>query len=126
MNKKWFLVAVVVGCVAAALAVAAGAFAAHALGSVLEPKALAWVETAARYQFYHALALLVCAVLGKVLECSLAVAISCFALGIVCFSGSLYVLALSGSKSLVYLTPLGGLLFIVGWLVLAVSLVRRA
>ena len=108
--------------------VALGAFGAHALKSRLAPEMLAVFEVGVRYHVYHALALFVVGWLrtlrpGAALSMSatdnaatiLDVAGWCFAAGILLFSGSLYAYALTGSKALVMITPLGGLLFIVGW-----------
>lgn len=95
------------------LAVGLGAFGAHALKSRLSPEMLAIFETGVKYQVYHALALLLLAALrgpGK--------AAWCFTAGIVIFSGSLYLLALTGTRKWGAVTPIGGLLFLVGWLIL--------
>jgi uncharacterized membrane protein YgdD (TMEM256/DUF423 family) len=112
---------VAAGAVNAAIAVAAGAFGAHALRERLDARAFEVYETASRYQIYHALAMLLCGVL----------AISgartsgwMFQGGIVLFSGSLYVLALTDLKALGAVTPFGGLAFIAGWVWLAISAVR--
>ncbi len=85
---------------------------------------LAVFRTAARYQFYHALALLLVAVLAAQLgpRRGLRWAAALFTAGIVLFSGSLYGLALSGLRWLGAITPLGGLAFLLGWAVLAVAL----
>jgi uncharacterized membrane protein YgdD (TMEM256/DUF423 family) len=103
------------------VAVAAGAFGAHALRQRLEPRALEIFETAARYQMYHALAMVLCGVIA-VRGASTAGWI--MQLGIVIFSGSLYVLALTGVKGLGAITPIGGLAFLVGWALLAWSAYR--
>ena len=106
------------GAVLAALAVAAGAFAAHGLRTRLTPELLAIFETGARSQMYHALGLLaVACVVGR--APGAAAAGWCFVAGVVLFSGSLYALALSGARWLGAVTPLGGLAFLAGWLVLA-------
>lgn len=102
--------------------VAAGAFGAHALKARLDPDALAIFDTAARYQMLHALALLGSAWAahqwpGRAARASAL----CFAAGIVLFSGSLYVLSLSGIRWLGAITPIGGLLLMVGWLALALA-----
>ena len=101
-----------IGAVNAAIAVAAGAFGAHGLRERLDARALQIFETAAQYQMYHALALVLCGVIatrgattaGWILQ-----------VGIVVFSGSLYALALTGVKGLGAITPLGGVAFLVGW-----------
>jgi uncharacterized membrane protein YgdD (TMEM256/DUF423 family) len=104
------------------LAVAAGAFGAHALRARLEPDLLAVFETGARYQMYHALALYVAAFLGRDEECVWATRAGwCFIVGTVLFSGSLYALALSGTRALGAITPLGGVAFLAGWLSLALA-----
>jgi len=115
---KAFLVA---GSLAAALAVVLGAFGAHALKARLGADLLAVWRTAVEYHFYHALALLA---VGLLLlhfpaESALRWAGLAFAVGLLLFSGSLYVLALSGLRWLGAVTPLGGLAFIAGWLALA-------
>jgi uncharacterized membrane protein YgdD (TMEM256/DUF423 family) len=116
------------GAVSALLAVAAGAFGAHALRGRLASDLLEVFETAARYQMYHALALLV---LGLVLSrlsvgggAWLGAAGWLFLAGTLLFSGSLYALALSGARWLGAVTPLGGLAFLAGWAALAVGVWR--
>lgn len=93
------------------------AFATHALKEQLSERALEIFETAARYQMYHALALLLVALLLSNTEPqpSLVVAGWAFIIGIAVFSGSLYVLSLTDIKVLGAITPLGGLAFIIGW-----------
>lgn len=103
------------------LSVAFGAFGAHALRARLDSQALAVFETAVQYQFHHSLALLAVALLmlqhpGSALLRSSAVL---FTLGIVVFSGSLYLLSFTGLRWLGAITPLGGLAFIAGWACLA-------
>ena len=111
------------GSISGAIAVAAGAFGAHALKERLSDKALSIFETGARYQMYHALAIVLCAVLaGSVTGARTAGWL--FQAGIVVFSGSLYALALSDVKVLGAITPLGGLAFIAGWVWLAISALR--
>jgi len=101
---------------AAGFAVAAGAFGAHALRDALPADALAVFETAARYQMYHALALLA---IGVLLERGPARLLrwsgGAFLAGILVFSGSLYLLALTGHRWLGAITPLGGVAFLLGW-----------
>ena len=113
------------GALSAFLAVAAGAFGAHALRVRLAPDLLAVFETAARYQMYHALGLVAVAWAaarwpGGLVEW----AGWLFVAGTVLFSGSLYGLALTGVRWLGAITPLGGVAFLVGWLCLALA-VRR-
>lgn len=106
------------------LSVAAGAFASHALKDKLSERALAIFETADRYQIYHALALLLVALLINQTESShpsLVIAGWAFIIGIIIFSGSLYALSLTDIKVLGAITPVGGLAFIIGWGALAYS-----
>jgi uncharacterized membrane protein YgdD (TMEM256/DUF423 family) len=118
-------VLIAAGAIDGALAVAAGACGALGLRERLEPRALEVFETAARYQMYHALAIVLCGLLaasGAVTGARTAGWI--LQAGIVVFSGSLYALALTDVKVLGAITPLGGLAFIVGWIWLAVSALR--
>jgi len=110
----------VAGALLAALATIAGAFGAHALKGSLTPVALAAFETAVRYQFFHALALLVIAVLlERPRHAAVAGAAWTMLLGIVFFSGSLYLLTLTPMRWPGPFTPVGGLCFVIGWLALA-------
>ena len=98
------------------LSVAAGAFASHALKERLSERALEIFETGAKYQMYHALALLgVALLLSQEAQTPLIVAGFAFVTGIIIFSGSLYGLSFSGIKWLGAITPLGGVAFLVGW-----------
>lgn len=104
------------------LSVAAGAFASHALRERLSERSLLIFETGARYQMYHALALLAVAILLLRIEPpppSLVASGWLFIIGIAIFSGSLYALSLTGVKYLGAITPLGGAAFIAGWCALA-------
>lgn len=104
------------GAVLAALAVAAGAFGAHALRTRLDAGALATFETAARYQMYHALALILAGWQGERSPPGAARAAAiAFVAGIALFSGSLYALVLLGMPWLGAVTPLGGVCFLAGW-----------
>jgi uncharacterized membrane protein YgdD (TMEM256/DUF423 family) len=114
------------GALSGFVAVAAGAFGAHALRARLTPDLLAVFETGARYQMYHALALLAVALLALPAadtpsETWVRAAGWCFVAGTVVFSGSLYVLALTGTRWLGAVTPLGGVAFLAGWLCLALA-----
>ena len=117
MDRLFFGLAALFG----ALAVALGAFGAHALESRLSEAMLATFETGVRYNFYHALALVAVVVaVNRWPNSSLpTVAGWLFVAGIVIFSGSLYILALSGVRWLGAITPIGGVAFIAGWLCLA-------
>lgn len=108
------------GCAFALTAVAAGAFGAHALRARLAEDMLAVWETAARYQTYHALALLGVALASARWPAGQWSAAGwLFTAGIVVFSGSLYLLALTGVRWLGAVTPIGGACFLAGWAVLA-------
>jgi uncharacterized membrane protein YgdD (TMEM256/DUF423 family) len=95
------------------IAVAAGAFAAHGLRASFDASALGWVETASRYQLWHALAFLGVALLPT--HWLVPIAGWLFLTGIILFSGSLYVLALTGVRAVAVVTPIGGLALIAGW-----------
>ena len=110
------------GALSGAIGVAAGAFGAHALRARLEPRMLEVFETGARYQMYHALALVAAAwVAQRWPGMAGTVAGWLFVAGTVLFSGSLYAMALSGVRALGAITPLGGVCFIAGWVLLAVA-----
>lgn len=110
------------GCVFALAGVAAGAFGAHALRDMLPQSLLAIFETGVRYQMYHAFALLATAVIAaRRASRGVAAAGWLFTAGIVVFSGSLYLLAVTGVRWLGAITPLGGVAFLLGWLLLATS-----
>lgn len=103
-----------------AIATACGAFGAHALRSHLAPERLQLWETAVRYQFLQSLGLLAVGLAMRTTDGSLLhLAAALLFIGVVLFSGSLYLLALGGPRPLGVLTPLGGLAWIGGWLVFA-------
>jgi len=105
-----------------ALAVAAGAFGAHALRDRMEPASLNTFETAVRYQLVHTIALIVAAQRGAQHPSRAAsLAGGLFLAGILLFSGSLYALAFGAPHATGVITPVGGLAFIAGWVALAVS-----
>ncbi len=120
----------VTGCISAALSVVAGAFGAHSLRASLTADMLDVFETACRYQMYHALALLFLSLVSTRLEAGrekfLRVAAACFVAGTLLFSGSLYVYVLSGARWAVFLTPIGGVLFVAGWLTSAFVVRKKA
>jgi uncharacterized membrane protein YgdD (TMEM256/DUF423 family) len=110
----------VIGSVSAFVAVALGAFAAHALKARLDAGTLATFEIGVRYQMVHALALLAVAWAQTRWPGTLTIAAGwLFIAGTLLFSGSLYLLVLSGARWLGAVTPLGGLAFLAGWLCLA-------
>jgi len=116
MDKTFLLL----GAVAAFLAVTLGAFGAHALRGRLSPDMLAVFQTGVQYHVYHALALiLVSAIMGRMSGWLIQTAGWCFVAGIVLFSGSLYLLAATGVTVVGAITPIGGLAFLIGWACLA-------
>lgn len=118
MDRRFFLF----GACSAFLAVAAGAFGAHALRTHLSPDLLVLFDTGARYQMYHALALLAVAwAASRWPGVAVRTAGWAFVAGTVLFSGSLYALALTGERWLGAITPLGGAAFLAGWAALAIS-----
>ena len=119
------------GAAAGALAVILGAFGAHALKDRLEPGSLASFETGVRYQFYHALALLLIGLLMQFVSASaLRASAVCMIVGTLLFSGSIYLLStrdllpLGEMRFLGPVTPLGGVLLIVGWLLMLMAFLR--
>lgn len=116
-----------IGALSAGLAVAAGAFGAHALRAKVEPRLLEVFETGARYQMYHALALFAVAWLmgqgGRAVGPASAAG-WCFVAGTLLFSGSLYAMTFTGIRALGAITPLGGVGFIAGWVLLAIAASR--
>ena len=117
MDRLFF----VIGSVSAGVAVALGAFGAHALKARLSPEMLAAYDTGVRYQMFHALALLAVAWAGTRWPNSAAISASgwLFVAGTLLFSGSLYALSLSGVRGLGAITPIGGLAWLLGWAALA-------
>lgn len=109
--SRWLSIAAING----AIAVSAGAFAAHGLKPILSADLLETFKTGAQYQLIHALAIAICAHSGR----KMGRAAPLFLFGIVLFSGSLYALALTGNRMLGIVTPFGGVCFIAGWLLLA-------
>ncbi|MDP2246450.1 DUF423 domain-containing protein [Pseudomonas sp.] len=118
MARLWLLLSALAGFTGVAL----GAFAAHGLKSRLSPEYLAVFQTGSHYQLIHALALLGVALLALQAPSRLVnLAGGCFALGILLFSGSLYLLTLSGITGLGIITPFGGMAFLGGWLCLGLA-----
>jgi len=120
---------IIAGAINAFLAVAFGAFGAHALKEKLSEKYLAIWETAVQYQMYHAIGLIVIGILmsptiiGHVSQLSWAGYL--MLAGIVIFSGSLYVLSLSGIGILGAITPIGGVAFLIAWVLVIVAVVKH-
>ena len=122
MDRTFLLI----GALAAFLGVALGAFGAHALRARLSPQSLEVFETGVRYQMYHAFAILIVALaLVRLDGWIVRTAGWLFTVGIVLFSGSLYVVALSGIRAFGAITPVGGLAFLAGWGLLVWAAVAR-
>ena len=123
MDRTFLLIGAVLGF----LGVTFGAFGAHALRGRLSPEMLAVFETGVRYQMYHTFAvLIVAAAIGRIGDASLLVLAGWFFFaGILLFSGSLYALALTGVGIWGAVTPVGGLLFLIGWACLVVFGIAR-
>ena len=118
-----------VGALFAFLGVALGAFGAHALRTRITPRDLEIFDVAVRYQLTHAMALLITGLIlwWRGLDVSRLLVITpwLFTAGIILFSGSLYVLVLTGKRWLGAVTPMGGVLFLAGWLLLALALWQK-
>ena len=126
--QKIFLL---IGTILAGLAVALGAFGAHGLKRLVDAETVGIYQTGVQYQMYHALALLALGILGdRISNQFLGYAGFLFIAGIVLFSGSLYLIAsLKAMNKVVVpavgiMTPVGGLLFIVGWIMLLIAVVK--
>ena len=118
---------IVIGAILAALAVATGAFGAHALAARLTPERLATWETAARYHMYHALALVLLGVVAaRYPSPLLSTAGWLFVFGVLVFGGTVYALALGGPRWLGAVTPIGGLSLIIAWVLFAVGVARSS
>lgn len=116
---------ITIGSILGFVAVAFGAFGAHALKARLSTEMLAIWKTANEYHFYHALALLLVGVIARQGPApGLDLAAGCLLAGVLVFCGSLYVLALTETRWLGAITPIGGLLFLAGWAWLAWSVSR--
>jgi uncharacterized membrane protein YgdD (TMEM256/DUF423 family) len=119
---------IVIGALSGCLAVAAGAFGAHALRARLAPEMLDVFQTGVTYEMYHALALVGVGILLARFSTEgstwLSAAGWLFIVGSILFSGSLYLLALSGTLWAGAITPIGGVAFLLGWLALAIGVLR--
>jgi uncharacterized membrane protein YgdD (TMEM256/DUF423 family) len=120
---------IISGAIHGFLAVALGAFGAHALKGILDDYSAGIWDTAIQYQMFHATALLVVGILmsSKLLGASkqLKWAAICMNAGILFFSGSLFVLAISGIGILGAITPIGGVFFLVGWILVIVAALKH-
>lgn len=123
MGHKYFLI---LGAVNAFLAVGLGAFGAHGLKARLSPDMLGVYQTGVQYHFYHALGLLLVGILVNQWPTVDLIKTSGWVMfaGIVIFSGSLYLLSITGIRWLGAITPIGGLAFLVAWLLLVVAFIR--
>ncbi|KGP80796.1 DUF423 domain-containing protein [Paenibacillus sp. UMB7766-LJ446] len=123
MQRKWMMM----GAVLTMLSVAIGAFGAHMLKESIGADAIAVYETGVQYHMIHAIGLLIIGLTAGQLGPStkLKWAARLLFIGIIVFSGSLYVLSISGIKILGAITPIGGVAFIVGWLLLAMDVWQR-
>ena len=107
------------GAISGCLVVAMGAFGAHALKEILDDYGKLIYNKAVLYHMFHSIALLILGLINKIQpELSLSISGLSFLFGIILFSGSLYILAITGIKSLGMITPIGGVLFMIGWVLL--------
>ena len=111
-----------IGALLAALGVLFGAFGAHGLRTVLGPEALGWWQTGVQYQMWQAIGLVA---IGAARLPGTRLSVWLLALGTLLFSGSLYVMALTGARWLGMVTPVGGVLMIAGWVCFSLKLLRR-
>ena len=121
-----------IGAILGGLAVALGAFGAHGLKKIVSPETVATYQTGVQYQMYHALALLIIGVLSERYMSSFVIYAGLFFLaGIVCFSGSLYLIVSMQAMNKVIpgaigiITPIGGLFFIIGWILLLAGIIKK-
>lgn len=125
MSRQFFLMASVMGF----LAVGLGAFAAHGLETMISPRMLEVFQTGVQYQMFHVVALFVVGLLFRLnQEYSALLKWSgyLFTIGIILFSGSLYILSITGINRLGMITPLGGVAFLVAWALLFFSIYKQA
>lgn len=121
MKNRFLFIAVLSGF----FCVAFGAFAAHGLSPLLSEKGQVWIDTGLKYQMFHTLALMGLAIWQQYsATCVKWIGLS-WLCGILLFSGSLYALALGGAKFLVWLTPMGGTLFLLGWALFAYKVYKN-
>jgi len=123
MKKPPFIA---IGAILAFLAVAFGAFGAHGLKKILSQDMLVIFETAVTYQTWHALGLVLIGILFQLTPSSLLIKAGWAMLaGIILFSGSLYILSLSGIKTLGMITPIGGIAFLIAWALIAIYAIKQ-
>jgi uncharacterized membrane protein YgdD (TMEM256/DUF423 family) len=126
MNKKIVFTASILG----ALTIAIGAFGAHGLKELINVKSLQTFETGVRYQMYHTFAILILGFASEIGKTTQKWVFRFFLIGILLFSGSIYVLSLKeiisfDTSFIAILTPIGGLFFILGWLRLALGVYKK-
>jgi uncharacterized membrane protein YgdD (TMEM256/DUF423 family) len=108
-----------IGAMSGCLVVIMGAFGAHALNELLDDYGKSIYNKAVLYHMFHSIAILILGLINKIQpEIQLSMAGWSFVFGIILFSGSLYIIAITGIKSLGIITPIGGILFIIGWVFL--------
>jgi len=123
VSRLFLLIAAILG----ATGVALGAYASHGLSSWASPTMVEYFQLAVTYQLLHAIALLAVSLVGLLHENRFLLASQlCFVVGILFFSGSLYLYVFSGTKMLGMVTPVGGLLLIIAWLMFATSIIRKS
>ena len=111
-----------IGAISGCLVVVMGAFGAHALKDILDDYGKSIYNKAVLYHMFHSIALLILGLINKIQpEIPLFIVGGSFLFGIILFSGSLYILAITGIKPLGMITPIGGVLFIIGWVLLVVK-----
>ena len=111
-----------IGAISGGLVVIMGAFGAHALNEILDDYGKSIYNKAVLYHMFHSIAILILGLINKIQpEIQLSMAGWSFVFGIILFSGSLYILAITGIKSLGMITPIGGILFIIGWVLLVLK-----
>ena len=116
---------IIIGSALAALAVAIGAFGAHGLKSRISADDLIIFETGVRYQMYHSLALILLGLIGVNFQSNVVqLPAILFLVGIIIFSGTLYLIPLTGLRWLGAITPIGGTALILGWIMLIFNLIR--
>ena len=108
------------------LAIILGAFGAHALKEQLDPESLETFETGVRYMMYHVLGILIFYFNPRLSQTSKIRISQCFLTGILFFSGSIFLIAtgMIQAKTIWFITPLGGLFFVLGWLIAAISFLK--
>ena len=111
-----------IGAMSGCLVVIMGAFGAHALNELLDDYGKSIYNKAVLYHMFHSIAILILGLINKIQpEIQLSMAGWSFVFGIILFSGSLYIIAITGIKSLGIITPIGGILFIIGWVLLIIK-----